>query len=60
MGYMNCVVAAPAVFGIDDTDLAVVLDDAPDADQLDNARRAARLCPAEAILIAGQSVSQEP
>jgi ferredoxin len=49
-GYGNCVVAAPAVFDLDEsTNLAVVLHENPDGDDQDAALEAAADCPARAI-----------
>ncbi|MBY0290488.1 MAG: ferredoxin [Mycobacteriaceae bacterium] len=45
----NCVMSAPAVFDQDDDGIVVVLvDEIPDA-ELDHAREAVKLCPAEAL-----------
>jgi ferredoxin len=51
VGGGQCVMAAPGVFDQDDDGLAVLLDDDPPADQADDVRLAARLCPARAITV---------
>ena len=50
-GYANCVEAAPDVFAMDDMDKAVVLLESPGEDRTDAVRRAARLCPVEAVVV---------
>ena len=50
----NCVMVAENVFDQDDDGVVVVLaDPVPDA-EADHAREAVRLCPAEALRVAGQ------
>jgi ferredoxin len=52
VGAGNCVAAAPAVFDQQDDDgLVLVLDENPPAPEHEATRRAARLCPANAITI---------
>ncbi|WP_243794837.1 ferredoxin [Saccharopolyspora gloriosae] len=49
-GAGQCVLAAPGVFDQRDEDgVVVLLDTDPGADQLENVRNAANLCPAAAI-----------
>jgi ferredoxin len=49
-GYANCVIAAPAIFDIDDqTGTAILLQERPGADERSAAEEAVRQCPAEAI-----------
>lgn len=47
----NCLDAAPEVFGLDETDVAFVLEGQPTPDQEEAVRRAARLCPVGAVII---------
>jgi ferredoxin len=52
VGAGNCVAAAPTVFDQQDDDgLVLVLEDSPPSSDHDAARKAARLCPANAIAI---------
>jgi ferredoxin len=52
VGAGNCVAAAPAVFDQQDDDgLVLVLDETPPSAEHEAARRAGRLCPANAITI---------
>jgi ferredoxin len=52
VGAGNCVAAAPTVFDQQDDDgLVLVLEGNPPASEHEAARRAARLCPANAIAI---------
>ncbi|OBF31637.1 ferredoxin [Mycobacterium sp. ACS1612] len=49
----NCVMAAGTVFDQDDDGIVVVLvDEVPDGDE-DNVREAVRLCPSQALQVAG-------
>jgi len=48
-GYGNCVLAAPAIFDVDDDGLVVLNTDAVDAAQLELLRRAAYDCPTDSI-----------
>ncbi len=48
-GFADCVAAAPEVFGINDENLAIVVD--PDAVDLDTLLVAAESCPVSAILL---------
>ncbi|MBQ0923583.1 ferredoxin [Saccharopolyspora endophytica] len=51
-GAGQCVLAAPEVFDQRDEDgVVVLLDAAPSAEQYDNVREAAAICPAAAILV---------
>lgn len=51
-GAGQCVLAAPEVFDQRDEDgVVVLLDGAPPAEQYDNVREAAAICPAAAILV---------
>jgi ferredoxin len=50
VGAGQCVLVAPDVFDQDDDGLVIVLDDSPDDELAAQARRAASLCPARAIL----------
>lgn len=51
-GYANCVMAAPAIFDIDDAaGTAILLEPHPPDDQRDAAEEAVRNCPAEAISV---------
>lgn len=50
-GYGNCVDAAPDVFEMDESDTAVVLISEPGPEQYEQVRRAARLCPVDAVII---------
>lgn len=50
----DCVVAAPAVFDLDDDDdIATVLDEHPPESQRANVEMAAKVCPVGAIRIEG-------
>ncbi len=55
-GYGNCVSAAPDVFDLDDSGLAVLLVLEPGVEQKDAVREAERMCPVGAIEVfdAGQ------
>lgn len=49
-GYANCVIAAPAIFDIDEqSGQAKLLQAAPDANEREAAQEAVRQCPTEAI-----------
>jgi ferredoxin len=48
-GFGDCVDTAPAVFGLDDEDVAYVID--PDAADLDMIIEASQNCPVDAIII---------
>ena len=51
-GYGNCIEAAPAVFDMsDDADVAVVLIENPGPEYAQQVRKAARVCPAEAVIV---------
>jgi ferredoxin len=51
-GYGNCVEAAPDVFDMsDDADVAVVLIENPGPEYAQQVRKAARVCPAEAVIV---------
>ena len=55
-GFGECVTFLPQVFGLDDKDLAVVLD--PDAVDLDQLIEAAEICPVSAILLFDEGEKQ--
>jgi ferredoxin len=48
-GYGNCVSAAPELFDLDDSGMAVVLVEEPGPDRLAEVQNAARVCPVAAI-----------
>lgn len=51
-GYGNCVDAAPAVFDLSDVaEEGIVLDAHPGPEQREAVLRAARVCPADAVVI---------
>jgi ferredoxin len=51
-GYGNCVDAAPDVFDMaEDEDVAIVLIESPAPKHEEAVRKAARVCPADAVLI---------
>jgi ferredoxin len=50
-GYANCLMAAPDVFSIDESDLVVLLVEHPSADQEDDVEKAVLDCPARAISV---------
>ena len=50
-GYGNCVEAAESVFALDESDRAVVLVEHPTEELWATVRRAARLCPVDAVVI---------
>ncbi len=51
-GYGNCIEAAPDVFDMsDDADVAVVLIENPGPEYAEQVRKAARVCPAEAVIV---------
>jgi ferredoxin len=51
-GYGNCIEAAPEVFDMaDDEDVAIVLTENPGPEHAEAVRKAARVCPADAVLI---------
>lgn len=50
-GYVNCVDAAPTVFEMDEEDKAIVLIENPGPELYEAVRKAARLCPVDAIII---------
>jgi ferredoxin len=51
-GYGNCIEAAPDVFDMaDDEDVAIVLIENPGSQYAEQVRKAARVCPADAVLI---------
>jgi ferredoxin len=51
-GYGNCIEAAPDVFDMsDDADVAVVLIENPGPEYAEHVRKAARVCPAEAVIV---------
>ncbi|MEX3101581.1 MULTISPECIES: ferredoxin [unclassified Streptomyces] len=50
----QCVLAAMDVFDQDDDGIAVLLQAEPAADQLDDVREAAAVCPAAAIRLVGK------
>ncbi len=51
-GYAKCERIAPEIFKMDDQDIArVIADKIEDADQIQRARMAARMCPVKAILL---------
>jgi len=50
-GYANCVEAAEEIFALDAEDRAVVLVEHPSEAQWAAVRRAARLCPVDAVVI---------
>lgn len=52
-GYANCLMAAPDVFSIDETDLVVLLTEHPSPDQEEDVEKAVLECPARAISVAG-------
>jgi ferredoxin len=52
MGYGNCMAESPDFFDLDDEGIAVALLPDPDVSRTDEARKTARLCPAEAITVA--------
>ena len=51
IGAGQCVLAAPAIFDQDDRGLVILLDATPPPALHDAARKAAKLCPARAIVI---------
>ena len=55
-GYANCLIEAPEIWDFDeDTDIAVLKDEHPDAALLDKAQASVRGCPAHAITVEQQS-----
>lgn len=51
-GYGNCIEAAPDIFDMsDDADVAVVLIENPGPEYAEQVRKAARVCPAEAVIV---------
>ena len=50
-GYANCIGAAPDVFDLDKSDIAVVIDAADLSAHRDLIERAIRVCPAKAITL---------
>ena len=52
VGAGQCAMVAPDLFDQDDDGLVLMLDDAPDDQLMAQARRAASLCPARAIMLA--------
>jgi ferredoxin len=50
-GYGNCVSAAPELFDLDDSGMAVVLIAEPDAERAAAAQNAVRVCPVAAIVL---------
>ena len=50
-GYVNCVDAAPLVFEMDQQDKAIVLIAEPGPELYEAVRKAARMCPVDAITI---------
>jgi ferredoxin len=52
-GYGNCVSAAPELFDLDDSGMAVVLIEEPDEGRLAAAQNAVRVCPVAAIAVTG-------
>ena len=55
-GYANCVTTAPEIFDLDDdSGQAVVLTPEVAPDQLDAARQAVDMCPAQAISLIDES-----
>jgi ferredoxin len=52
-GYGNCVSAAPELFDLDDSGMAVVLIAEPDAERAAAAQSAVRVCPVAAIVLDG-------
>jgi ferredoxin len=52
IGAGQCVMAAPDVFDQrEDDGIVILLDDAPEDSQLSHVKKAARLCPAMAIVV---------
>lgn len=51
LAYGNCIAAAEELFDLDEHSLVIVLDEQPPAELTDKARRAAALCPVQAISI---------
>jgi ferredoxin len=50
-GHAQCIVVAPELFDIGDDDVSVVLNPRPTNEQQDLARRAAQMCPIQAISV---------
>lgn len=50
-GYGNCVAAAPEVFDLDESGLALLLVEEPGAEQAATVRNAERMCPVAAIAV---------
>lgn len=50
-GYANCIVAAPDVFSIDDSNVVIVTDSEPPDDERDAVEEAVRSCPVAALRI---------
>lgn len=56
LSYGNCAAAADDLFDLDDDGLVVVVDSSPSADAQERARKAAALCPVQAITVTGSTV----
>jgi ferredoxin len=59
-GYVNCVDAAPDVFEMDGSDKAIVLIDEPGSELHVAVRRAVRMCPAHAVIVSDDAVTEQP
>jgi len=55
-GFGDCVDTVPAVFALDEEDVAIVLD--PDAAPVDDILEAAQNCPVDAIVVCDESGDQ--
>ena len=55
-GFGDCVDSQPAVFALDDEDVAIVLD--PDAAPVDDILEAAQNCPVDAIAVLDEAGAQ--
>ncbi|HEY8866627.1 MAG TPA: ferredoxin [Solirubrobacteraceae bacterium] len=55
-GFGDCVDSQPAVFALDDEDVAIVLD--PDAASVDDIIEAAQNCPVDAIIVIDEAGEQ--
>jgi ferredoxin len=50
-GHAQCIIVAPELFDLGDDDVSVVLNPRPTNEQQDLARRAAQMCPIQAISV---------
>ena len=53
-GYVNCMVAAPDHFDLDDDDKVIILNPEPGTEDLGTVTEAVNSCPARALKLAGK------